>query len=405
MSAAWKHAARAALACAFLLPALAFGDPQPADKHSHLVGRDGKTLRDDEFAKMVSSLLLKDGKANAKDAKFLFQQCFGGGMLDDLDKAFGDKLSWIGGSASAHDQVSFGAPDEFKQDTWTHALLTGIRVKDPRRTLASHLAQARKDDTASVARAKPVTAINPKTGKPYPPEDPQTMTRNGGEKITVDDASAKSHHAIIWTGKAEPRHNADAAGMKDALEKQWGTNTPGTSLRFVGTTAELQRAIDNLKTLMNPDEQFFFYSTDHGSLVSTMLDTPIRVGGKTNDIEGLSLSEGELGGMHWDSDNVPQLTVQYSGLADFIPVSFNGMLLGQLDPGLNEMVFDVDESFVSLVNSVSIDNTTDQAFTLSGKYFTGGAITTILAVPEPSTGWLLLLGLAAFALYRRRTPR
>ena len=102
---------------------------------------------------------------------------------------------------------------------------------------------------------------------------------------------------------------------------------------------------------------------------------------------------------------MPQLTVQYSGLASFIPVSFNGMLLGQLDPSLNEMVFNVDESFISLVNSVSVDNITDSEFTLSGKYFTGGAISTILTIPEPSTSWLLLVGLAAFALHRARRTR
>lgn len=393
-----------ALACT-LPPQPAFAGPQAADTHSNLVDKDGNKFSDDDFAKLMSGLLLKDGKANAKDAKFLFQQCFGGGMLDDLDSAFGAKLKWIGGSASAHDQVSFGGTDPTQPDAWTKALLPGITNKDPKKTLATDLANARRNDRAAVTQAKPVVGINPKTGKPNTPEDPQTITRNGGETITLPDADAKSHHAIIWTGMAEARHLADSAGVQDALNKQWGPDSKTVTRHVVNTVAGLKSVVEELKKVMNADEQFFFYSTDHGQLTTTMLPAPVKVSGGASDVEALAVSAGELEGMQLDAFNVASLTVQYSALSDYAPVSFNGVLLGQLDPSLTEMTFNIDESFIGLLNSVSIANLGSSDFMLEGKFFTGGAIATYVPIPEPSTWVLLCLGFAALGVRGARAKR
>src|SRR5262245_38460661 len=114
----------------FVLPLLAAEHytPQPAGKHSSLVGNDKKQLLDEEFARLIGGLLIKDGQKNAKDAKFLFQQCYGGGMLDDLDRMIGDKLPWIGGAAARHDQVSYGTINNLNDlDAWTKALLPPLR--------------------------------------------------------------------------------------------------------------------------------------------------------------------------------------------------------------------------------------------------------------------------------------
>src|SRR5687767_14505437 len=82
----WRRgcALLAVLAAAFGLSPTAHADleTQTDCTHSTLVPVSGPAIRDDEFADLLKKILLKNGtNSNVRDAKFLFQQCFGGGML------------------------------------------------------------------------------------------------------------------------------------------------------------------------------------------------------------------------------------------------------------------------------------------------------------------------------------
>ena len=86
------------------VPAAADLAPQPPKKKSMLIDKDRQGILDNDFATLAKNLLITNGKSNARDAKFLFQQCFGGGMLDDIQRALGTVVKWVGGSASRFDE-------------------------------------------------------------------------------------------------------------------------------------------------------------------------------------------------------------------------------------------------------------------------------------------------------------
>ncbi len=81
---------------------------QPANKRSTLIGINGDTITDLQFANMAKGLLLNNGNSNVRGASFLFAQCYSGGMLDDLNDAFGSEVRWVGGSAARYDELSWG---------------------------------------------------------------------------------------------------------------------------------------------------------------------------------------------------------------------------------------------------------------------------------------------------------
>src|SRR5512135_2864172 len=73
-------------------------DTQRLSKHSALVAVDGSRIEDYEFAGWAEDAMLgAAGKADVRDAAFLFQQGFGGGMLDDLATALNAHgIAWVG---------------------------------------------------------------------------------------------------------------------------------------------------------------------------------------------------------------------------------------------------------------------------------------------------------------------
>src|SRR5262249_43448703 len=100
-------------------------EPEPGGVGATLNATDGPIL-DEEFASWIAEALTKlvgtTRISNVKDAKFLFQECFGGGMLYKVKQtldAYG--ISYAGGSASAFNQPSSGPP-VFGMDSWTEAV-------------------------------------------------------------------------------------------------------------------------------------------------------------------------------------------------------------------------------------------------------------------------------------------
>ena len=372
---------------------------QPAGKHSSLVTTDKKTIRDDEFAQLMKGLLINGGNKNAKDAKFVFQQCFGGGMLDDIKNALGTTVSWVGGSASRWDQVSWGE-EKPPQDWWTAALAPELNKNQ---TLLKSLQNARAQDVVGINGQKR--------------EEGQATSANGGQNITLKDPAAVSHHAILWAGLVNGnRFATDISRVNNALQNAWaGTNftiatffgngtAPGTMKADKATLTDYINK--TLKPLMDKDEQFFFYASDHGSSNFQPTNLPKRVPGRSNDLEDFDLEDGELLGIQLDPDNQPTITVDYEDLTVASPVMFNGTLIGTLDPLLSEMTFDIPESLIGLDNVVEIDNLGSNDFTLDSKDFSTGPIGTQIAdVPEPGAVAMLVSGMVMFGGMKAKLQR
>lgn len=376
---------------------------QPAGKHSSIVTTDKKLISDQAFANLMKGLLINNGQKNAKDAKFVFQQCFGGGMLDDLQTTLGAVVPWVGGSAARWDQVSWGVEVKVKtpQDWWTAALTPELGKNQ---TLQKALENARQKDAVGVNGTRQETG--------------QVVSANGGQNITLKDPAALSHHAILWAGLTNGnRFATDIARVNAGLQQAWaGTNftidtfygngtLPGTKKADLPTLTNFVNNV--LKPQMNDNEQFFFYSSDHGSSNTKATNLPIRIPGRRNDIEEIDLETGELQGMQLDPDNQPTITIDYEDLTTASSVLFNGTPIGMLDPLQTEMVLDIPENLISLANHVEIDNAGDTDFGLELKDFSTGPIGTQIAdVPEPGplaalVGAVIAVASLSFRSHRR----
>ena len=379
-------------ATAFLFtapPALALEVTQ-----SSLDGSDGNDLTASDFAGIMA-LYIQPGEIH--DAKFFFQECFGGGMLPPLQSAFDDNIKWIGGSASTADEPSWGPADPTsKPDFWTAALAP--ELAKPNQQLGTTLTNASNNDVFG-----PMGAMR---------ETPQTAGSTDGNTIKMSDGT--SHHAIIWTGaKDADRHDNDVTAITNALNTAWAGSPAGsTSITMVSTTAQLEAAMQFLSDNgdLNPDEEFLFYATDHGDQQTTIIPDNPTIGGGTMDHETLTLDPTVIAAIR-NSDPAhtppqPTLEIDYSGLTVFDPIFFDGHLLGQLDPSLTDMIFNLDIAWLLTVNDILIDNSLNpSSFIVSAKIFDTGSVNNSV-VPEP--GSLALLGVALaslFVLNRRRTQR
>jgi hypothetical protein len=395
---AWPAALRAVLAAFSLVAAAcahAASPPytaQTAGKHSWLAGSDNVVVRDDQFAFLMALHLTDGGVPIVKDAKFLFQQCFGGGMLDDLKNAM-PAVKWIGGAASRYDQCSYSGRNG---DAWTEALLPELRrTSDPPPKLTDGLDVAARNDRAADTQDKPHTG-----GKP--PESPQKLSNNGDD-ISLQDPDAKSHHAILWSGSREARHLRDLQDVRSALERQWrGTNA---TIQAVTTYDELLAAMDNLRPKLNDTEQFFFYSTGHGWDGTHVIPAPILLEGNARRSDPFRLVEEEIVAIRTDPDNVPQLQVAYSSVVSPVEVRVNGFPIGFLEPELSGVFLTIPEEALDLENFVEIMNPGPAVLTLASMTFLTGSIATLLVVDEPPPAGLLVVGLMALLTSRRRAAR
>ncbi len=256
--------------------------PEPDGTVATLNATDGPIV-DGEFASWMAEALTKEVGinriSNVKDAKFLFQECFGGGMLYRVKlilDAYG--VSFAGGSASAFNQVSSG-PAIRGMDFWTQTVVTQVN-NSPDGNFVDQLNNAALIDRVA----------NPR-------ETPQvTWGGSSGRSITLKDPKAASHHAILFSGfskRDDNRHYRDIENMHAALTTAWGSSDDIEVLFGDGvhqpdgsflnpnlnakpaTKQNLHDILLEVSKRLNPNEEFFFYATDHGGSATASPFAPV----------------------------------------------------------------------------------------------------------------------------------
>jgi hypothetical protein len=426
--------------------------PQPANQHATLIDSAGQPIRDDTFAGWVSNGLRPNIGVGAvtQSATFVFNTCFGGGMLDDLQSVLSAPgvqpvVPFLGGAASRHDQAAFGQiprpaagvpfggdpvnypiPPIKPYSMFTQALLPFINPglnQDWNTAINSAINSDLDGPVAGPARGKAAPNI----------EDGQLTYASGGQnnKITEPASAAGNfRYAIFWAGQTDAiRHFNNTQAMIDRVTGAWAAaGVPfafsvlygdGTN-RLVGnaasgavpdgwkaaTPANLKARIENIPAAFGQLDQFFFYATDHGG------NTAIAFGGRVGGAGGPAgtfliptIAPGTLHAMEQSGDNVPTLAVDFSGLNGSAEVLIGTHLVGTFSDftGLNgQRVFTLDESWLTADNVVSIRSLSGGDFNIDQiEFFTGG-IGEIQSVPEPAAAGLFLLGLAFLTACRRR---
>ena len=246
---------------------------QPAKEHSGICTNDGK-MWDNNFAKLVNGAV----KGNCKEMIFTFGQCFGGGMIDDLNKTVNAKMALS--SASRHNETSEGCPlykriAKTDADCYLKAWAEAIN-KAPLPTMKQAYAKATNNDPAGPKGAKK--------------ENPQYKSKgvNADNLKLGNKSGATSYYAILFVGGPDEwRHWNDLERIHKVLKNKYGytennmyilynnkklkdgTATPNW-VDSIANNKDLKNAFNTwLKPKMNKNVQFFFWCGDHGSWKKT----------------------------------------------------------------------------------------------------------------------------------------
>ncbi|UCE46946.1 MAG: hypothetical protein JSW47_15205, partial [Phycisphaerales bacterium] len=221
---------------------------QAPGEHSTLSTSDGK-IRDDELVDyIVEQIILNGGKV--KDVKIIVNCCFGGGLLDEFQRAFGpggplEGTPWVAGAASEADQRAWGWSDAKVSEFPTGGSTFTDAVVGPATSPSDPLSGTARDRTTdNVKEDLEAAAIFDATGSyGQGKEDAVIASGNGGENITWNGAGG-GHQAVVFGGKQNrQRHHNNIKNVKEALEELW-SGDPHT-IRDIdgGTTQDLKNAI------------------------------------------------------------------------------------------------------------------------------------------------------------------
>lgn len=407
--------------------------------HSWLPEQGGGGIRDDALRELLRSLLVtSNGTSNAMNATLLFQECFGGGMLDELPSMLtGAGVNWCGASASSATQASWGQTsnrergvspyDTTAEDLWTTEFLAGLM-----------------SGGSFVQAAAQYAMVN----DPYAKDGSESPRCYGhGADYTLNTSGAQSRHAIIWAGVPDgDRHFNDVKNVRDTLVNAWGTPNGSTTTITVlfgngsqnaagqnlpeswnaqpATVMNLQAAVARLRDgdpsngEMNPNEQFVFYCTDHGGRSTVFGDIQVFPGEKKT--QSLVLDPYEQAALYFDADGLdPSVTINVevgaSGLVNSVPVSVNSEQIGEISAGLSEgsysFEFNVsryvgssgDEPLLDLDNIIEIDNSSNScSFEVNEMSFYFSVNTLGTPIPEPSVLAMTIVGTFIMTIRSRK---
>ncbi len=262
---------------------------QPPSYASSLVSSSGGYIYDWQLAHMIKTWIVPKGYANMV---FVFNQCFGGGMIDDLK----EKLRGTGDaaflSASKHDEPALGLADGYRPSRRSRITRGGFQKPEGfyPKEVGEEIEKTGRDAPTmkEIARRAEMEDLSGPYGLwEKNIEHPQYTSIGKGDNIRIgkksDGSDVASRHAILFAGDADKkRHWNNLQRMYDALKKQgftdgdiivlagngrttpWGSNVP-SYVDGPGTKEALYEAIVNVSRKMNKDEQLVFWASDHGN--------------------------------------------------------------------------------------------------------------------------------------------
>jgi hypothetical protein len=246
---------------------------QEKGQHSAVQTSDG-TVRDDEFIDFICQKIKENG-GKVKDVKLLVNSCYGGGLLDDMEKAFGpggacEGIPWVAGSASLPDQTARGADDAAVKNNPTHSLgssWTDALAGNSGQNLVSKTGVIREgSSTNNVLQDLIAAGKNDYAGPDgQKMETPQVASGNGGDKIMWNMEGAK-HEAVVFAGNNnKERHHKNIENMTIALENTWPEGSHYVREYDGGTKKDLFDAIEDAASSLDENTQLVIYIDDHGA--------------------------------------------------------------------------------------------------------------------------------------------
>ncbi|MBO8174509.1 MAG: hypothetical protein H0Z18_04560 [Thermococcus sp.] len=385
---------------------------QPNNYASSIVTSSGGYIYDWQLANMIKMWIARKGYANMI---FIFNQCFGGGMIDDLK----EKLEGTGDaaflSASKHDEPAWGLNDGY--DPNNSPKIKGKGFEKPEGFYPKEIGEEleKSGNGAPTAKEMARRAEKEDINGPYgiwktDIEHPQYTSIGKGDDVKIgkkaDGSEVASKHAILFAGDADSkRHWNNLDRAYKALKKQGftdadmivlagngrtmpnGTNVPGY-VDGPGTKKALFEAIVNISKKMNKNEQLVFWVSDHGNRerIETALNkaikdpvkqpVPPRKTAKTPEQVTWDLDDEFLKVMRLDPNNQPYVSILVEATPEVVEyedhfleniklyVNENELELKLIEPVIAydeepdldafELVYPVDESILKGENLIEV---------------------------------------------------
>ncbi len=257
-------------------------DITPSDQkpgsHSTVATSDG-SIRDDELIDHICDSIKAHG-GQVKDVKLMVNSCYGGGLLDDMQRAFGPGgacagIPWVAGTASSADESAWGWSDDVVDANtpnfqlgshWTNALTQPAGANANNMPGVLRGGSASNNVLGDMQRARNRDFRGP-NGTPQR-EHPQVASGNGGHDIMWTMANGK-HEAVVFGGaQTDKRHINNVNNMERVLEETWPDGT--YNIQKLGhtmpgaTRQELLNAIDTAASRLDANTQLVVYIDDHG---------------------------------------------------------------------------------------------------------------------------------------------
>lgn len=329
------------------------------NSHGTLASSDGKHIYDWQLDKLISQHI-----GNNYYSKILcFTECYGGNKIDDFA---GDRNTTVLTGSEPGRKTFYGG---------YHRGLA-ISLKPGSTTAAAHqVGVANMDSRETPASAGPVQDIG-----------------FGGAGGAI-----QSCHVLVWAGIPEEKDWDDINDIRRNFAGQ--PNTTVTVLAGSGAGADgpatlndLVTALRNIGAMMNPNEQFVLFVTDHGNVDTSTGDILVNAG-HSNVL--LSVNPNLYQDMVDDSSNDPFLALfTQEGASPIAPgtltLTFNGTGPYTVGSNVQEIPLDYDadgvadqyEYFIPLAestilsgdNTVSLYNNSGSALPLSLVSLDSGAI-------------------------------
>ena len=409
---------------------------------SSLVTFAGPDITDADFSGIMANSLIKNyntpnATANCDVGIFLMQQCYGGGMLDNLQTSLGTTIPWVFGSASTASEPSYGQYSVTEatnynatvtankrvnlagpyvaatpMDFWTTALLNQFSA-NPNQTVRLSILNAGNKDAVG-----PNPAPNAGTF-----EHPQDASANNGFLFQLNDTRVTQRYdAVLWAGIPDGRrHQNDITGIYNALNASWTPTKLPTTIKVLygnGTTpagvpwtnngsATRTNLVNTMGALpLNGNTMFLFYSSDHGGKIAPVAVAAGPVGPNASVTGSYSLDSSSVQSIDSEADyaNYEDPAPGFNPYAPYVEVDYDSLttsgtaavyagsdLLGYLPAGETAMDFNIPYSDIGLNDSIRILNTAGSSFNLDGETFNAND-DTLAPVPEPAMTCLLAIG-------------